>query len=326
MPAARLHLLDQLLAGFITSPEPRALVVACSDLEVLYLVHVLTSIDERSLADRFWIVADPFTGPRAYVDTLAANLGVDPDPSMTPERRLHAQLERLLADLPSGDHRFVCALTPAQIDDPEGFARLAGTLLRPLADPRLRVILRDDRREAPRPTGVFETAAASTSPQLFAYHFSLPHELVTADIEAKADDPDRPPHERAPALLQIASRELGHGQLTAALGRCETVASMPVDPALQALALALKADILRQAHDLEAALEAGSAALEHAIAAGALPVVVHAAMALGDLAEALDHPGDATTFFSLAERAAAFNPDLQLRARARLDVLKERPC
>ena len=326
MPTARLKLLDQLLDGFVTNPEPGALVVACSDLEVLYLVHVLTQVDERSCADRFWIVADPFTGPRAYVDALAATLGQQPEPSQTPELRLHALIEQLLATLPPGDHRLVCALTPAQIDDPEGFASLVQTLLRPPTDPRLRVILRDDLPDHPRPTGAFELAAASPCEQILAYTFSLPHELVVADVQATADDPDRPPRERAPALLQIASRELGHGRLTEALTRCETVATMPVDPALQALALALKADILRQGRDLEAAISAGSAALEHAVAAGALPVVVHAAMALGDLADELGYPADATTCFSLAARAAVSNPDLQARARARIDALKEHPC
>lgn len=326
MPTARLRLLEQLLAGFITKPEPGALVVACSDLEVLYLVHVLTQLDEHSPADRFWLVADPFTGPRAYVEALTHNLGLEQVPAQTPEQRLHGLLEHLLATLPPGDHRLVCGLTPAQIDDPEGFALLTRTLLRPLADPRLRIILRDDRRETPRPTFAFETAAASPSPQLFAYHFALPPELVVANIEATADDPDRSPRERAPALLQIASRELGHGHLTAALARCDAVATMPVDPALQALALALKADILRKADDLEAAITTGSLALEHAVAAGTLPVVVHAAMALGDLAEALGHLADATTCFSLAERAAAFNPDLQARARARIDALEQPPC
>jgi hypothetical protein len=369
MPAARLRILEQLLDGFITKPEPGALVVACSDLEVFYLVHLLTRIDERSPADRFWIVADPFTGPRAYVDALITSLAPElppphsapesshtqnlhnapesshtqnphgapesshtqnlhsaPESSHTPESRLHGVLEQLLATLPPGDHRLVCALTPAQIDDPEGFALLARTLLRPLTDPRLRVILREDRRNHPRDTGAFEIAAASTSEQLFAYDFSLPHELVTASVEATANDPARPPAERAPALLQIASRELGHGKLPSALARCELVATMPVDPALQALALALKADIFRQGHDLEAALSAGSLALEHAVAAGTLPVVVHAAMALGDLAEALGYPTDATTCFSLAERAAVFDPNLQTRARTRIDALKEHPC
>jgi len=344
MPAARLKRLDQLLEGFVANPEPGALVVACTDLELLYLVHILTELDERSIADRFWIVAEPFTGPRAYVDTLAASLGQppdpsqqpdpsqppapsqSPDPSQSPELRLLALIEQLLATLPPGDHRLVCALTPAQIDDPEGFAALAQTLLRPLTDPRLRVILRDDLPAHPRPTGAFERAAASPSPQLLAYTFSLPHTLVVADVEATADDPQRPPHERAPALLQIASRELGHGRHTAALARCETVAQLPVAPSLQALALALKADILRHSHDLEAAILAGSVALEHAVAAGALPVVVHAAMALGDLADELGYPADATTYFSLAERAAVYNPDVQARARARIDALKEHPC
>ena len=326
MPAARLRVLEQLLDGFITRPEPGVLVVACNDLEVFYLIHVLTGVDERSCADRFWIVADPFTGPRAYVDALAASLGHAAPASEIPELRLHALIDQLLATLPSGDHRLVCALTPAQIDDPEGFALLARTLLRPLADPRLRIILRDDLRTRPHATGAFELAATSPSEQHFAYTFSLPPELVVADVEATADDPTRPPHERAPALLQIASRELGHGRLTDALARCEAVVHLPVDPALQALALALKADILRQGHDLEAALSAGSVALEFAVAAGTLPVVVHAAMALGELTEELGYPTDATTCFSLAERAAAFNPDLQARARARIDALKEHTC
>jgi len=326
MPTARLRLLEQLLDGFITKPEPGALVVACSDLEVLYLVHVLTQLDERSPADRFWLVADPFIGPRAYIEALTHNLGHEQVPSPTPEQRLNTLIEQLLATLPPGDHRLICALTPAQIDDPEGFTLLTRTLLRPLADPRLRIILRDDRRASPRPTGAFEIAAASPSQQLFAYSFSLPPELVVANIEAIADDPARSPRERAPALLQIASRELGHGQLTAAIARCDAVATMPVDPALQALALALKADILRKADDLEAALTTGSLGLEHAVAAGTLPVVVHAAMALGDLAEDLGYPTDATSCFSLAERAAAFNPDLQARARARIDALEQRPC
>lgn len=326
MPAARLRLLEQLLDGFITRPEPGALVIACSDLEVFYLVHVLTSIDERDLADRFWIVADPFTGPRAYVDALLANLGLEPDPSHTPELRLQHVLEQLLSTLPPGDHRLVCALTPAQIDDPEGFALLARTLLRPLTDPRLRIILRDDRRSSPRNDGAFELAAASPGNQLFAYDFALPHELVTAEVQATADDPRREPRERAPALLQLASRELGHGHLVDALARCEAVAAMPVDPALQALALALKADILRQGQDLEAALSAGSVALEHAVAAGTLPVVVHAAMALGDLTAELGYPTDAIRCFSLAERAAVFNPDLKRQARARIDALEEPAC
>lgn len=324
MPADRLKLLDQILDGFVTVPDPGALVVACDDPEVLYLAQVLTDLDRRSDADRFWIVADPFTGPRAYLDLLAAHL--DLAPAAAPEQRLQALLEQLLATLPPGDHRLVLALVPVQIDDPEGYALLTRPLLQPSADPRLRVILRDHAPAPPRPDSPFALAAASPSPQLLAYHFSLPHELIVADVEAAAADPERPPAERAAALLQLASRELGHGHLGDALARCEQVAGMPLDPALQALALALKADILRRADDLEAALATGGDALQQAVAAGALPVVVHAAMALGDLIEQLGAPADAIACLTLAERAAVYAPDQQARLRARIDALKDTSC
>lgn len=328
MPAARLHALRQLLAGFIDQPDPGVLVIACTDLEILYLTLTLEALDLASCADRFWIVAEPFAGPRAYVDaiedSLRPHLELPPPtaPTAPPLDRLSGLLKSSLAALPDGDHHLVCALVPAQIDDLDGFARFATSLLHAPSDPRLRLILRDDLR-SPR---TFDAAAASPCEQILAYRFSLPHELVVADITATAEDPNRPPEERAQALLQLASRDLGHGALTAALARCETVENMPVAPGLSAFATALRADIARRAGDVEAAVSAGSDALMRAVAAGALPVAFHAAMALGDLAEEQGHRADAAACFSLAHRAAAFNPALQERAAARRDALTEPPC
>lgn len=328
MPAARLHALRLLLSGFIDQPDPGALVIGCTDLEILYITLTLEALDLASCADRFWIVAEPFTGPRAYVEALENSLRpfIDLPPRATPSAppldRLTALLQCSLAALPDGDHRLICALVPAQIDDPDGFALLAASLLRAPLAPRLRLILRDDLR-APH---TFDAAAASPSERILAYPFSLPPELVVADVTAAAEDPRRPPEERAQALLQLASRELGHGALDTALARCATVEQMPVAPGLHAFATALRADISRRAGDVEAAVSAGSDALERAVAAGALPVAFHAAMALGDLAEEQGHHADAAACFSLAHRAAAFNPALQERAAARRNALAESPC
>ena len=327
MPQARLHALQRLLAGFIADPVPGVLVVACTDLEVFYLTHTLDALDQESPADRYWIVADPFTGPRAYVDILEASVlaelgpAFQTNPADPPLARFEQLLAQLLATLPAGDHHLVCALVPAQIDDAEGFAGFTAALLHPPADPRLRIVLRDDHRD-PHP---FETAAASPSEQVVAYHFSLPPELVLASTAAAAGDPRLPPAARAQAILQLASRDIGHGDLRSALARCDAVAALPVPPELQAFALALRADALRHGGDTEAALAAGSAALQAAVAAGARPVVHHAAMALGDLTEALGARKDALACFTLAERATPMNPALQDRARARLDALRELP-
>lgn len=328
MPGARLHALRQLLAGFIDQPDSAVLVIGCTDLEIIYLTLTLEALDLASCTDRFWVVAEPFAGPRAYVEALEnslhPHLDLPPqlDPPASPLDRLITLLNHSLAALPDGDHHLVCALVPAQIDDLDGFARFAGSLLYAPSDPRLRLILRDDLR-SPR---TFDAAAASPCEQILANRFALPPELVVADVTAAAEDPSRPHEERAQALLQLASRDLGHGALAAALARCETVERMPVAPGLSAFATALRADISRRAGDIDAAVSAGSAALERAVAAGALPVAFHAAMALGDLAEEQGHRADAAACFSLAHRAAALNPALQQRAAARRDALTESPC
>lgn len=328
MPQARLRALAQILRTLVEHPEPRALVLACSAEDTFYVVHLLAQLDEESPADRFCVLADPFESTEDYMGILEMVVrdAIDlPAPSTTdpdPASRLLTLLDHLLADLPPGDHRLVVALLPAAVRDPPGFSAFIEALLAAPLDPRLRLVLRDD----PADPRHFHTAAQSSSEQLFAYSFSLPPELLLADLAAATHDHARPPDERAMALIQLACQDLGHGRVADALARCAAVSRLPAGGALQALAIAIQADALRRRGDDDAALSSGVAALHLAVGADALPVVQHAALALGELTRELGRLTEAAACFELAERAACLNPEVSAHARALRSALAEPPC
>lgn len=328
MPQARLRALQQILRTLVEHPEPRALVVACTDHEIFYVVHLLGQLDEESPADRFCVLAEPFTDTEDYLGFLetvareAIELPLPQSCDPTLDRRLLTLLDHLLADLPPGNHHLVVALVPSEIHDPPGFSALVETLLAAPLDPRLRLVLRDD----PAHPRHFHTAAQSSSEQLFAYSFALPPELLLVDLAAITHDRTRPPDERALALIQLACQDLGHGRHADALARCRAVSRLPATAALQALALAIQADALRREGDSDAALSAGVAALRLAVETDTLPVVQHAALALADLTRELGRLTEAAACLELAERAARFNPEVSAHVRALRGALTETPC
>ena len=356
MPQTRLEALHRVLTALVAHPQPAALVLACTDLETPYLHHALTRLDEQSPCDRIFTASTPVpatTDLSTYLDhlelattphprpipeaaplprpipeaALAAPLPhLDPEASQTPRddpfSRLQALLARLLADLPPGDHRLVVALVPHEIGAPAAFAALAEALLTAPLDPRLRLIVRDDRL-TPRH---FLTAATCPEAHVLAYSFELPPELALAAVLTAAHDPHRPPDERAQALLQLACQDLGHRRHADALARCDAITRLPASPPLRALALALKADVLRHRGDPQAALALALFALARAVELGALPVVLHAALTLGELTRELGRTAEAAACFDLAARAATFNPAAQTHVRALRSALDEARC
>lgn len=249
MPQARLAALHTLLAGLIARPEPGALVVACVDFEVFYLLHTLATLDCDSPADRFLTVAADYTDLPTYIAHIYASIPGEPAPDIADPAHaashLHGLFTRLLADLPPGDHHLAIALIPPQIADPTGFAALTHPLLATPHDPRLRLIIRDD----PRAPHSFDFAATCPSEHVFAYRFSLPPELFVRELHATVDDPRRPPDERALAHLQLAGQDLGHQRTADALTRCDLAASLATTNTLRTTALAFKADTLRRHGD-----------------------------------------------------------------------------
>ncbi len=328
MPQDRIRALQRVVQTVVEHPEPHALVVACTDHETFYVVHLLSQLDEESPADRFCVIADPFTTAREYVDaleTIAQNAIDTPlplRPESAPAQRFQSFLRHLLGDLPAGDHRLVVALIPSEIHDAPGFTALVEAMLAAPLDPRLRLVLRDDRN-APRH---LHTAARSSSETILAYTFSLPPELVLAHVTSAAHDRHAPPNERAQALITLACLDLGHGRTEDALARCTAVSRLSAGPALQALALAIQSDVLRRTGDIDTALAVGLAALRIAVGSSALPVVQHVALALGELTGRLGRSSEAAALFDLAHWAAPLNPEVAARAQALRDQLERTSC
>lgn len=321
MPRARLAALHTLLAGLVARPEPGILVLACADTEVFYPVQALTHIDEDSPADRFLIHTADLTTVPDYITDLhhAAGLPAPDRATPDPSHHLDALITTLLADLPPGDHHLVLALLPTTIHDPRGLASLAAHLLAHPQDPRLRLIVRDDRDHPHH----LHLAAASPSAQHLAHVFSLPPELLLDTVRNLAHDPQARPDDRAQALLQLACQDLGHRRHADALARCDAVRALPTSEALQLLALAFKADVLRHSGDPQAALTLAAATLHRAVALQLHPVVLHLALALAELTRELGRLADARASLELAEQAAHLNPAMQARIRA---LRAELPC
>lgn len=311
MPQARLDALHALLAGLVARPEPGILVLACADTEVFYLAHALEQLDERSPADRFLLHVDNL-GDDYLASLFLAVERPPPDASIDPALALHTLCTDLLADLPPGDHHLVVALLPTEIHDPSGFTALAEPLLQLPLDPRLRLIFRVDRESS----NLFALAAASRDPRHLAHTFSLSHDQLLDAVRRTSHDPRADPNDRAQALLQLACQDLGYGRHSDALARCDAAHGVTTTPSLRLLALAFKADVLRHSGDTPAAIDLATSTLHRAVELQLHPIVLHLALALGDLTRALGRPADAAACFALAETAASQNPVLQARARA----------
>lgn len=318
---SRLRELHDLLTALVERDLPAALVVGCTDPETVYLAHALARLDEQSPADRILVVTAPFTTAGALAGLVHACTGAPSpaDAAADPVRSIRDAITHALAALPVGDHRLLLALVPAHIEDPAAFAALAQSLLSSDLPAALRLVLRDDR-DAPRH---LVTAEASPSEHLLAYRFRLTTDIIVADLTSTAMDAARKPDERAAAVIQLALRDLGHGRIDRALASFAVAEGLASAPALQALALGLRADAHRAAGDLHAALDTGARALRRAVDVRSAPIVHHVAMALGQTTRHLGRLADAASCFALAEQTAAHHPTARARARAERAALPE---
>ncbi|MFZ6185985.1 hypothetical protein [Nannocystis pusilla] len=327
--------LELLLAGLVERDLPGVLVVACSDVETLYLAQVLARLDERSESDLFLTFTDAAASAAALVDAIADNLALQqanlaeqlgpgaalPDlpalaraPAASPATRFRALVDHVLALLPPGDHRLVIALLPSDLP-PDFSVELAEPLLRASQHPRVRLVLRDDRA---RPAH-FTSATTCPDEHVLAYSLDLTPQDAVAAAAAAARDPERPAAARIQALLELAWLDLGHGRLADAeqkFSGCAEFHARTASPALAALARAGVGEVQRARGDLARARRTYEAALLEAAATPAFPVTLQIVVALADTCLALGQPIDAEGYYQLADTLAA----KLLRPHTRADV------
>lgn len=322
----RLRELHELLEALVAHPSPAALVLGCTDEEMVYVDHTLIQLDAESPADRFLIVGDPFADPTEYVDRIVARLsavsGRDIPATIDPAVRLRVAFGEILADLPAGDHRLMIALVPARVDDPARFASLAHGLLSGPLPPSLRLVFR-----AQVDAELFRFAEHSPLAHVFAYRFELPASLVVASVRATAHNPASTPEMRRSALLELAYHDLTHGRYTEVLTVCHDVLASRPNTSTAALAFALRTDALHRTGALHAALASGVNAIRLAVACHALPILHQTAMTLGEIAAELGNRNDAIRCFSIAEHAAPHSEEARAIARERrLALIQDLTC
>jgi len=332
--------LADLLEGFVERAQDGVLVLECDDVQVLYAAKQLAGLDERDGADVFQVFCEPVgASVQAWLDELVRHLetqlagldercDVDGAPRWprlpvavrtgAPLDRVEAMLAWMLARMPAGDHRLVCAFLPVEISDPDGYGALGEALVRRPPTAGLRLVLRDDAatpRFAP-------LAHAWPDTCVVAHRVALdPGGLVDA-VAGVATNPQCAPRDRMLALLQIAFLDLGHGRAAAARQKFLATAGFFArtgEPALQAVALGGGADVTARAGDPDGARAEYDAALLVAARAGALPVVLNLAIALGGLCRDRRQLADAEAY----HRLAALTAEKTVNPFARADALAE---
>ncbi|MBL9105076.1 MAG: hypothetical protein JNL82_29290 [Myxococcales bacterium] len=320
----RLRELKTLLTLFRDHWNPSALVIRCADEETLYVVHTLEQLDAESPSDRIVIITDPFLSTVDYLDKLdshVASPGAKPDEKDSDAAaRLRCSIERLTADLSTGDHRLVLALIPTSIHDPEGFTVFLESFLREPLSTSLRLVVRDDSC-----CRIFELAAASRLEEISAFRFQLPAAVVTDTVMATARNQACEPEDRAQAILQLATMAYGYGDHETALKLSEYASKLSDTPALVAYKLALQADIFHATGQFDEAVVSACRGLRLAAEGGTAPLIYNIAMRLGAICSDLVQIPEAVACFRLAERYT-HSYEAQEFARQQIDALKEVTC
>lgn len=332
--------LSDLLEGFIERDIDGALVLACSDVQVLYAAKLLAGIDERDEADVIQVFCEPVKGSLdAYVDAIAHNLetqlavidercdaaGVPRWPRVPDDTRKGEASARMLSlmqwirtRLPEGDHRLVWALLPAEIHDHDGFAALGEQLIDRGVTFGIRLILRDDA-DTPK---LAPLAEARPGESILAHKVALDPGAFVDAVAQMARDPQQAPRDRMMALLQLAYLDLGYKRLADARQKFDAVAGFFAktgDPSLQALAMGGAADAANRAGDVAGARAQYDAALVLAAQAGGLPVVLNHSLSLGALCRDHELLPEAESYYQLA----ALTAEKTVNPFARADALEQ---
>lgn len=327
--------LESMLAAFVERDLPGALVVACNNAEALHVAQVLGRLDECSESDIFLTFTDAAPTAAEFVSAVLSNLALQqaglaeqlgtsaalPElppvaraDSGPPATRIKALIRHVLDLLPAGDHRLVWTLMPAELP-PDFSAELAEPLLRTEHDPRVRLVLRDDRT---RPAS-FALASSWPDEHVLAYSLDLSAGDAVAATVSASQDPERPAAERIQALMELAYLDLGHGRLADAEQKfrgCAQFYAITQDRPLEALALAGVADVERARDDLVSARRTYETALLKVAATQAFPVILQVTIALADTFVGLGNFADAEGYYRLADALA----NKLLRPHTRADV------
>lgn len=327
--------LQETLAEFIRQDRCPAMVVRLSDVELVYLLKMIQSMDEQDKAHVFALFPQPVSGDAgayatAVLDALRAQLGQvaearvaagEPpwpafpaacaDPGVAPSHRLRAGIAYAASLIPGGDeHRLVFCLAPQAIANPGAYAQAIAALLpSPERKPepgcgRVRLLLRDDAA-APR---IVEGLRRLRNPDVLIYEPDLsPAALMDATARDIAD-PALSEAQRMQMLMELASLDFAFGRLEEAVAKYGILFDYyrkTAAPIMQGLVLQGTGDVLRRIGRLPLARERYAQGLTLVLQTQALPLMMTLAYSVGDVSLELHAYADAESHLEIARQIAA---------------------
>jgi hypothetical protein len=299
------------LDAFIKQRDRIAMVIACADGDVPLYLKTLEAIEQADSPHAFWLFAQPFTTPEAYVDALVNTVRARvqqlatliaqadepmPTPAPFPEERLgpeHPAVVRLreLVTYTRAVHDDAGSLVvwgffPVTVADGAVYARFMGALLEhswpaPWCH-HARLFVREARADA-RMTTHFRKL-----PRLSFYDLDLSSSALEQSLVEQAMDDGCLPVMRMQALLMLANLDLANQRLQKAVDKFQVLATFyrnTQQPALFALAINGMGEVCARGGAVKQAQSLFESALTPAIDAQAdgLAVLINIALNLGNL-------------------------------------------
>ncbi len=313
----------------IEQRESFAMVLACEDVETVYVSSVLQGLDQSEASTIFMTFAHPVRTARAFVDVCVemveiqrqgvnerlADKGAEPwpelsgacrDPQLRGADRIRALLEYVRARV-EPETLLVLTLLPTEIDDVPGYVALARELLpSPDLEPwmrNVRLFVRDARQTPfllpelrdPAPDGV----------EVYVVDFS--QEALEEGLASDASNEAAPPLQRGLALLQLAALDFAHRRYPQALekyGMLYNLFDELGNPGLAALCLCGAGDVHRMAGHPEDATLRYRQGLEIIKEGQSPPVMLNLLIGAGTVSLDQEQYVDAEQYWDLAARVA----------------------
>ena len=318
------------LAAFLSGEEHGLLLLRAAHDHLPWIYLTLQELAAAS-PDVHLDFPHPFVSATAYADIVAERVtasareavgaGARPlpstcsDPAVAAETRVQATLASARDLLPRGPGapRLVCTLCPLELRAPAEHDRFVrGVLNLDVAPPwfhRMRVLVHLPP-DAPEPTLPRMSRALAVD---------LSSGAMARSVEAEAQDPATPAPQRAQALLQAGTLQVGLQRLDAAalsFHQLRAHAQRAQDPLLTALACHGLGEVERAQARRAEALAWYERALVPAGEAGAPIVLLMVARALADLYLDAGRHAEAEQFFDGAHQLAAALPEPEAQSQA----------
>lgn len=333
---ARLKEVQDVLADFVHQDRRQALVVRATNVELIYLLKMVESLDEREPAHVFGLFPQPVTGDAgAYVSSVLSALRsqVEPvnqlrvadgkpawpafpaacdDPRTRPAHRLRAGIAHAASLVPGGpEHRLVISLFPQSIDKPASYAEALGAVMPGGAGPeiaepawpRVRLIVRDDGA-APV---LIPALRRMKNPDVLVFEPELSPPALMDSMAREASDPTTPEPKRMQMLTELAALDYAHGRLDEAVAKYQILYDYyrrSDAPLMQAFVLQGVGDVLRRIGRVPLARERYGQGLTLAITTKGLPLIMSLAFSAGDTSLQLQQYKDAEEHLEIAHKVS----------------------